>query len=146
MCNVVQQEVARLQEMKVLRKVKRHDLASNFKELSTTAVQDWRHQGGSWQRRSCLVVKEYRWSDPTRQDLFPASTASSPRKLLAGLAVCNPQDAFLQVPHKAKVFVKPPKGYEHLLEEDEVWVLDRLLPGQRAGTKECMELVPEGSG
>ena len=52
-----QQEVARLQEMKVLRKVKRHDLASNFKELSTTAVQDWRHRGGSWQRRSCLVVK-----------------------------------------------------------------------------------------
>ena len=60
-----QQEVARLQEMKVLRKVKRHDLASNFKddlasnfkELSTTAVQDWRHRGGPWQRRSCLVVK-----------------------------------------------------------------------------------------
>ena len=41
-----QQEVTRLQEMKVLRKVKRHDLASNFQELSTTAVQDWRHRGG----------------------------------------------------------------------------------------------------
>ena len=34
------------------------------------------------------------------------------------------------------MFVKPPKGYEHLLKEDEIWVLDKLLPGQRAGTKE----------
>jgi len=41
------------------------------------------------------------------------------------------------------VFVKPPKGYEHLLEEDEVWVLDRLLPGQRAGTKEWSLFVKE---
>ena len=147
-----QQEVTRLQEMKVLRKVKRHDLASDFKELSTTAVQDWRHRGGSWQRRSRLVAREYRWSDPTRQDLFAASTASSQTKLLAGLAVCNPQfqlwsidvkDAFLQVPQKAKVFVKPPKGYEHLLKEDEVWVLDRLLPGQRAGTKEWSLFLKE---
>ena len=47
-----QKEVTRLQEMKVLRKVKRHDLTSNFKELSTTAVQDWRHRNGSWQRRA----------------------------------------------------------------------------------------------
>lgn len=80
-----QQEVTRLQDMKVLRKVKRHDLTNDFKELSTTAVQDWRHRNGSWQRRSRLVAREYRWSDPTRQDLFAASTASSQTKLLAGL-------------------------------------------------------------
>ena len=28
------------------------------------------------------------------------------------------------------------RGYEHLLAEDEVWVLEKLLPGQRAGTRE----------
>ena len=47
------------------------------------------------------------------------------------------------MPQKAKVFVRPPKGYEHLLEEDEVWVLDRLLPGQRAGTKEWSLFLKE---
>ena len=40
------------------------------------------------------------------------------------------------MPQRAKVFVKPPRGHEHLLEGDEVWVLDKLFPGQRAGTKE----------
>ena len=30
------------------------------------------------------------------------------------------KDALLQLPQKAKVFVKPPRGYEHLLEDDEV--------------------------
>ena len=34
------------------------------------------------------------------------------------------------------MFVNPPRGYEHLLEGDEVWVLEKLLPGQRAGTRE----------
>eukprot|EP00435_Cladocopium_sp_Y103_P049319 s1906_g14.t2 len=138
--------------MKVLRKCKRSELSNDFAELSTTAVQDWRHRSGSWQRRSRLVAREYKWSDPTRQDLFSASTASSQTKLLAGLAVCNPQfqlwsidvkDAFLQVPQRTKVFVRPPKGYEHLLEEDEVLVLERLLPGQRAGTKEWSLFLKE---
>ena len=46
------------------------------------------------------------------------------------------KDAFLQLPQKSKVYVNPPRGYEHLLEEDEVWVLEKLLPGQRAGTRE----------
>ena len=72
-----QQEVTRLQDMKVLRKAKREDLTSDFTELSTTAVQDWRHRGGSWQRRSRLVAREYRWSDPTRQDLFAAGNEPS---------------------------------------------------------------------
>lgn len=44
-----QQEVRRLQDMKVLRKAKREDLTGDFTELSATAVQDWRHRGGSWQ-------------------------------------------------------------------------------------------------
>ena len=86
-----QQEVTRLEDMKVLRKAKREDLTSDFTELSTTAVQDWRHRGGSWQRRSRLVAREYRWSDPTRQELFAAPTASSQTKLLAGLAMSHPE-------------------------------------------------------
>eukprot|EP00435_Cladocopium_sp_Y103_P061809 s441_g23.t1 len=105
-----QQEITRLQEMKVLRKCKRSDLSDDFAELSTTAVQDWRHRSGSWQRRSRLVAREYKWSE---------------------------------VPQRTKVFVRPPKGYEHLLEEDEVWVLERLLPGQRAGTKEWSLFLKE---
>ena len=40
------------------------------------------------------------------------------------LGCLDVKDAFLQVPQKVKVFVKPPRGYEHLLEEDEVWVLE----------------------
>ena len=44
--------------------------------------------------------------------------------------------AFLQVPQKRKTFVRPPQGHTGFLEKGEVWVLERLLPGQRAGTKE----------
>ena len=72
-------------------------------------------------------------------------TASGQIRLLAALAMTEEKfqlwtidvkDAFLQVPQKSKVYVNPPRGYEHLLEEDEVWVLEKLLPGQRAGTRE----------
>ena len=45
-----EKEVTRLQEMNVLRKAKRSDLDSDYKELSTTAVQYWRHRDGVWQR------------------------------------------------------------------------------------------------
>lgn len=38
------------------------------------------------------------------------------------------KDAFLQVPQKRKTYVKPPRAYEYL-EDGEVWVLERLLPG-----------------
>lgn len=61
-----EKEVTRLQEMNVLRKARRSDLDSDYKELSTTAVQYWRHRDGVWQRRSRLVAREYRWEDPTR--------------------------------------------------------------------------------
>ena len=37
-----QQEVTRLQDMKVLRKAMRKNLTDDYTELSTTAVQDWR--------------------------------------------------------------------------------------------------------
>ena len=50
------------------------------------------------------------------------------------------------MPQKVKVLVKPPRGHEHLLEEDDVWVLDRLLPGQRAGTKEWSLFLREVVG
>ena len=53
------------------------------------------------------------------------------------------KDAFLQVPQKRKVYVNPPRGYEHLLAEDEVWVLEKLLPGQRAGTR--VGAFPQGN-
>ena len=142
-----QKEVDRLLEMGVLKKGKKSELTPEYKELSTTSVQDWRHRNGSWLRRSRLVAREYKWEDPTRQDLFSAATSSSQTKLLAALMMSEPgttlwlwsldvKDAFLQVPQKSPTYVKPPRGYGHLLQEDEVWVLERLLPGQRAGTRE----------
>lgn len=139
-----QKEVTRLLEMGVLRKEKKEKLRDDYVELSTTAVQDWRHRDGEWKRRSRLVAREYKWADPTRQDLFSSATAASQVRLLAAVMMTERdlemwsldiKDAFLQVPQEQRTFVRPPRGYEHLLEEDEVWVLERLFPGQRAGTK-----------
>ena len=93
-----QREVTSLQDMKVLRQVKRHDLTKDFKELSTTAVQDWRHRNGSWQRKSRLVARKCRWPDPTR-----ASTASSQTKLLAGIG--SMQSTLSVVEHRCEGYI-----------------------------------------
>ena len=66
-------EVTRLQDMNVLRREKEANLTEDYMELSTTAVYDWRHRDKTWQRRSRLVAREYKWSDPTRQDLFSSA-------------------------------------------------------------------------
>ena len=57
-----------------------------------------------------MVAREYKWEDPTRQDLFSVSTASDQIRLLAALAMgeqrsqlwtIDVKDAFLQVPQKS---------------------------------------------
>eukprot|EP00435_Cladocopium_sp_Y103_P006763 s6863_g2.t1 len=139
-----QEEVTRLLSMGVLKVGKEKDLTEDYLELSTTSVQDWRHRG-SWKRRARLVAREYKWSDPTRQDLFSSATSSSQVRLLGAIMMTDKKfqlwsidvrDAFLQVPQKRPTFVRPPKGYGGMLGTGEVWTLERLLPGQRAGTKE----------
>ena len=141
-------EIARLESMSVLLL----EAAAHSKEyegqeatnLTTRMVRTWREKeiGGTpvWYRRSRYVAREYAWLSE-RHDLFsPASTALSNRLLPIHFLCHEPDpsdpwvmvaldisDAYLSVKQTRLVIVRH-AGVRY--------VLGRVLPGQRDGSKE----------
>ena len=133
-------ELYRLLKMGVMKEMAEGGDVSDKVCLQSKYVMDWRYRSG-WKRRARLVAKEYRFLEPTLQDLYSPASVASTQKLLACLATTSEKleltsidvtDAYLQVPQRRPTFVRSSIGPLELL---------YTLPGQRSGSKDWHEYL-----
>ena len=134
-------EINRLIKMGVARWPEPNEDLSGHALLTTKVVRDWRRRP-KWVRRSRLVGREYRSLSAWTEDLFAPSTSLAvihsfvSYALARGLNLytCDVKDAYLNVPQPTPVMIQVDKS---IFGEGEagfaVLILERLLPGQRAG-------------
>ena len=146
-------ELTRLEKMGVLRRVLPDEDVSQHSFLTTKVVRDWRKRPG-WTRRSRLVAREYRTWTAWSQELFaPASTLATINSLIA-LAISEDlevvsmdiKDAYLNVKQKTPVIIHVDgRLMGQATPEPVAFVLERMLPGQRAAACRRVVLVHEGA-
>ena len=144
-------ELTRLEKMGVLRRVLPDEDVSQYSFLTTKVVRDWRKRPG-WTRRSRLVAREYRTWTAWSQELFaPASTLATINSLIA-LAISEDlevvsidiKDAYLNVKQKTPVIIHVDgRLMGQATPEPVAFVLERMLPGQRAAAGEWFLFMKE---
>ena len=115
-----------------------------WKWLTTKFVFDWRFREGKWTRRARLVARDFKTAE-TRNDCFAPATSSAVVRIIPALALqsgmkiwaLDVKDAFLQVRQKTPCACRMPAEYKEIFpqeegdDDEEVMVLERVLPGQR---------------
>ena len=143
-------EVERLVSMGVLRKPHKGEDLSGHSKLTTKMVRDWRRRP-HWIRRSRLVGRECKTWEPWRAELFaPSSSLGVVHSVMAwaltmGLEICtiDVKDAYLNCQQKQPVIVEVDS---RLIGEDAgmmMFVLERLLPGQRIAASEWFQFMTD---
>ena len=137
-------ELKRLEKMKDLEEPTEQFWEQNPKCLTTKMVRTVRRKEGRWMRRSRLVAREYNFLE-VRDDLYAPSTNSQILKIVPHMFVSviaeDPQaearligldfkDAFLMVPQSEPLYV---------IICDKQYKVSRMLPGQRAGTRDWFD-------
>ncbi|CAE7303029.1 unnamed protein product [Symbiodinium sp. CCMP2456] len=144
-------ELDRLEGMGVLRRVKPDEDVTSYAFLTTKVVRDWRRRP-TWVRRSRLVAREFKsWSSWSQELFAPASTLATINSLITvamaedlEVVSIDIKDAYLNVKQRAPVVIHVDgRLMGHDTAEPVAFILERMLPGQRAAAGEWFLFMKE---
>ena len=142
-------EVERLLDMGVMRAPRPGENLEEYGFLTTKVVRDWRKRP-NWLRRSRLVAREFRSWEPWQAELFaPSSNLAVIHALMAvaltedlELVTLDVKDAYLNVRQRNPVVIKVDERLVGGSTRRMVpYVLEYLLPGQRAAASEWFDFM-----